>query len=323
MRGFKMKGWSPFTKKKYKVEDQQFLNNSNDVMAVQQDLADRAIKLPFVILGELTINKQIEQKSKNKKSTFNSLKEFAKILNISQKNIDQEISSEVFGLLPNQLKNMIVVTSTIDSLSLGDGDGSLTFDARRFSLNETGVTEGTDLISFYNDQITDRSDIYPLTEDPMKDYARFLTFWMNYRQLSVVEYLDGFTGLESVNTAGEIRGSKYKLSNWKTLTSGVINDIGESATTILCRVRLMQAEDYLQLLGDNLTQQQRSMMISYFEEKEILDLPTYNQYFYINNEATDVEAEESVENDTEETEIITSTQTQQINQATQATRIGY
>ena len=306
-----------------KANDLQFINNSNDVMAVQQDLADRAIKLPFVILGELTINKQIEQKSKNKKSTFNSLKEFAKILNISQKNIDQEISSEVFGLLPNQLKNMIVVTSTIDSLSLGDGDGSLTFDARRFSLNETGVTEGTDLISFYNDQITDRSDIYPLTEDPMKDYARFLTFWMNYRQLSVVEYLDGFTGLESVNTAGEIRGSKYKLSNWKTLTSGVINDIGESATTILCRVRLMQAEDYLQLLGDNLTQQQRSMMISYFEEKEILDLPTYNQYFYINNEATDVEAEESVENDTEETEIITSTQTQQINQATQATRIGY
>ena len=251
------------------------------------------------------------------------LKELAKILNISEKNIDQEISSELFGRLPNQLKNMIVVTSTMNSLSLGDGDGSLTFDARRFSLNETGVTEGTDLISFYNDQITDRSDIYPLTEDPMKDYARFLTFWMNYRQLSVVEYLDGFTGLKSVNTAGEIRGSKYKLSNWKTLTSGVVSDIGESAATILCRVRLMQAEDYLQLLGDNLTQQQRSMMIDYFEEKEILDLPTYNQYFYISNEAATVAPEESVENETEETEIITSTQTQQINQITQVTGIGY
>jgi hypothetical protein len=300
-----------------KEKDQQFLNNSNDVMAVQQDLADRAIKLPFVILGELTINKQIEHRSKNKKSTFNSLKELGNILSISEKNIDQEISGEIFGLLPNQLKNMIVVASTINSLSLGDGDGSLTFDARRFSLNETGVTEGTDLVSFYNEEITDRSDIYALTEDPMKNYARFLTFWMNYRQLSVVEYLDGFGGLESVNVAGEIRGTKYKLSNWKTLTSSVINNIGESSATILCRVRLMQSDDYLQLLGDNLTQQQRSMMINYFEEKEILDLPTYNQYFYINNEVTDTEDE------AEETETVTSAQTQQTNQANQATGTGY
>ena len=56
---------------------------------------------------------------------------------------------------------------------------------------------------------------------------------------------------------------------------------------------------------------------NYFEEKEILDLPTYNQYFYINNEVTDTEDE------AEETETVTSAQTQQTNQANQATGTGY
>lgn len=303
-----------------KSEDQQFLNNSNDVAAVQQDLADRAIKLPFVILGELTINKEIAQLSKNKKSTFNSLGELRKILNISEKNINQEISGELFSLLPNQLKNMLVVTSTGNSLSLGDGDGSLTFDARRFSLNEPAVTEGDDLVSFYSGERTERSDIYALAEDPMKNYARFLTFWMNYRQLSVVEYLDGFGGLESVKEAGKISGSKYKLPNWKTLNSGVIDSVGDSAVTILCRVRTMQVSDYLKLFGDRISEQQRTMMVNYLQEKQILDLPTYNQYFYINNEV------EVVEPDTEEVveeEVLTTISAQQAAQTAQVLRTGY
>jgi hypothetical protein len=59
------------------------------------------------------------------------------------------------------------------------------------------------------------------------------------------------------------------------------------------------------------------MMVHYLQEKQILDLPTYNQYFYINNRVADVEEE------TEETETVTSTQTQQINQTSQATGTGY
>jgi hypothetical protein len=302
---------------KIKTEDIQFLNNSTDVTAIQQDLADRAIKLPFVILGELTLNKEIALRSKDTNSTFNSLSQLRKILNISQKNINQEISGELFSLLPNQLKNMIVVTSTINPLSLGDGDGSLTFDARRFNLSEKSVTEGNDLVSYYNENIEDQSGTYPLAEDPMKNYARFLTFWMNYRQLSVVEYLDGFGQLESVDQPGKDEDTKYKLSNWKTLNAGIVDSVGQSSATILCRVRSMQADDYLQLLGDNLSPQQKSMMVHYLQEKQILDLPTYNQYFYINNRVADVEEE------TEETETVTSTQTQQINQTSQATGTGY
>ena len=309
-----------------KTNDLQFINNSTYVVANQQDLADRSIKLPFVILGELTLNKEIAQQSKHKPSTFNSLTELAKILSISEKNITQMISGEIFNLLPNQLKNMIVVTSTIETLSLGDGDGSETFDARRFGLQEDNVTEGTDLVSFFNDEKTERSDIYAQSEDPMKNYARFLTFWMNYRQLSVIEYLDNFGGLESVRAAREVTGTKYKLSNWKKLSSRVVIGMEQSPATLLCRVRRMQADDYLQLLGDNLTEQQKSMMVNYFEEKEILDLPTYNQYFYINNEAEVSEDDEVVSMDsmeTDDSEDLTSILAQEMAPPTQTFRTGY
>ena len=130
----------------------------------------------------------------------------------------------------------------------------------------------------------------------MKNYSRFLTFWMNYRQLSVVEYLDGFGRLSSVNENEKIIDTKYKLSNWKTLNAEVINGLNGAPAPILCRVREMQVDDYLDLLGENLSEQQRSMMINYLQEKKILNLPTYNQYFYINNtEYIEGETEDDIE----------------------------
>jgi len=182
------------------------------------------------------------------------------------------------------LKNMVIVTTTINDLSLGNADGSLTFDARRFSLNEEPVEEGADLVSFYNSDQRD-SAIYSLAEDPMKTYARFLTFWMNYRQIAVVEYLDGFASLENIDENDTTRNTRYKLSNWRTLTPDLVQQVEDDGGSILCRVRSMKADDYLQILGDNLSAQQKNRMINYLQEKEVLDLPTYNQYFYISNEA--------------------------------------
>jgi hypothetical protein len=73
-------------------------------------------------------------------------------------------------------------------------------------------------------------------------------------------------------------------------------------------------------LGDNLSEQQKSMMVNYFQEKQILDLPTYNEYFYINNKAavTDTTSE-----DTGEVEVTTSVSAQQALQTTQASNTGY
>jgi hypothetical protein len=79
----------------------------------------------------------------------------------------------------------------------------------------------------------------------------------------------------------------------------------------------MRADDYLQILGDNLSEQQKTRMINYLQEKEILDLPTYNQYFYINNGVEEVEA---TTGDTGEEVVVTSAQAQQ---ATQTSRTGY
>ncbi len=306
-----------FSQSDNKIKEESFdlSKGSTDTNAIKNDLKDRAIRLPFVILGELTLNKEIIQQSRGIKNTFNSLSEFRKILDISEKNINQKIDSEIFGLLPNQLKNMVIVTSTINDLSLGNGDGSLTFDARRFNLNEEPVEEGADLVSFYDSDQRD-SGIYSLAEDPMKTYARFLTFWMNYRQIAVVEYLDGFASLENINENDTTRNTRYKLSNWRTLTPDLVQQIEDGGGSILCRVRSMKADDYLQILGNNLSAQQKNRMINYLQEKEVLDLPTYNQYFYISNEV------EVIETDTEE-EILTNVSAQQAAQTAQDFRTGY
>jgi hypothetical protein len=61
----------------------------------------------------------------------------------------------------------------------------------------------------------------PQTEDPMKNYAKFLAFWMNYRQVAVVEYLDGFSSLKPTENNSELLDNKLKLSNWSTFDASV------------------------------------------------------------------------------------------------------
>tara|TARA_R100000388_G_C7210270_1_gene143242 strand:- start:557 stop:976 length:420 start_codon:yes stop_codon:yes gene_type:complete len=139
---------------------------------------------------------------------------------------------------------------------------------------------------------------------------------MNYRQIAVVEYLDGFASLENINENDTTRNTRYKLSNWRTLTPDLVQQIEDGGGSILCRVRSMKADDYLQILGNNLSAQQKNRMINYLQEKEVLDLPTYNQYFYISNEV------EVIETDTEE-EILTNVSAQQAAQTAQDFRTGY
>ena len=269
-----------------KNNDQQNIKGSLDQAAIKNDLKDRAIKLPFAILGELTINKSIQQTRKGLPNTFNSLSTLRKILDISQKNITQKITSDMVSVLPNQLKNMIVVTSTVNGLSLGNEDGSNVFDARRFKLEEETTTEGEDLVTFFSDNQAE-FDVYPQTPDPMKSYAKFLTFWMNYRKIAVVEYLDNFGTVSPINQDEQVSQVKYKLSNWKKLTPQIAGQLESEGGSILCRVRSLTTDDYLKLLGDNITSKQKHMMIGFLQEKDILELPTYNQYFYISNEASD------------------------------------
>jgi hypothetical protein len=82
----------------------------------------------------------------------------------------------------------------------------------------------------------------------------------------------------------------------------------------------MAVGDYLQILSEaNLSSTQIGKIIEYFESKDILNLPTYNQYFYIKSEVPEIEVQELQTTQTTQT-----TQTMQtIHNQTQSATSGY
>lgn len=277
---------------KIKDEDTERSKGAIDREASKQDRKERAIKLPFAILGELTLDKVIHNLSTTEKDVFNSLTALRKALNISKGDIQSTIESGFINEMPNQLKSMLVFSTTNESLSFGTNDGTQGFDACRPRIRDVNDdTSVGDLISFFNDQ--EEIPPYPQTEDPMKNYAKFLAFWMNYRQIAVIEYLDSFGSLKAVENSNEITDQKLKLANWNRMSVSTAQTLLDQGGSILCRARFMTTEDYLEILsGANLSEQQRKSIIEYFESKELLNLPTYNQYFYIQSEAAGVVTEE-------------------------------
>jgi hypothetical protein len=268
-----------------KIEGENTERNSGaiDEQAKSNDRKERAIKLPFAILGELTLEKVIGTAKNYEQEVFNSLTELRKILNISKSDIEQAIESNIISQIPNQLKSMLVISSTDGVSSFGGSDGSSSFDACRPKIKDQDDPSSVgDLVSFFGDQ----EDIppYPQTEDPMKTYARFLTFWMNYRQIAVVEYLDGFNSLKDTANNIELVDQKLKLDSWTKMSAATAQSLRDRGGSILCRARLMGVGDYISLLGDTLSEEQSRSLINFFETKELLNLPTYNQYFYIQSE---------------------------------------
>ena len=120
----------------------------------------------------------------------------------------------------------------------------------------------------------------------MNSYTKFLAFWMNYRQIAVVEYLDSFSSVEGEGTNRE----RLKLDNWRTLDSKLIDnpDIGNGK--ILCRTRVLEPVEYLQMFENVFTDAERSELLKFFETKQIFNLPLYNQYFYIQQQDGSVNA---------------------------------
>ena len=295
-----------------KIKNQNSERDKGDIDAKlnAQDRKDRAIKLPFILLGELTLDKKIHNFGTKDKTVFNSLTALRKALNITKNNIEASIESTYINQMPNQIKSMLVFSSTDGKSSFGP----TAFDACRPRIKDSNSDKSSvDLVSFFNDQ----EDIppYPQTEDPMKNYAKFLAFWMNYRQVAVVEYLDGFSSLKPTENNSELLDNKLKLSNWSTFDASVSERLLESGGSLLCRVRTMAVGDYLQILSEaNLSSTQIGKIIEYFEPKDILNLPTYNQYFYIKSEVPEIEVQELQTTQT--------TQTMQTNQ-TQSATSGY
>jgi hypothetical protein len=251
---------------------------------------ERAIKVPFMILGELELNSVIGTSAKDTDSQYyNSLTSLREILSLTANNISERIESDELASLPNQLKNMLIISSTSDDADIGSLDSLGTYKVRRPFLKEQDTTSENTVSVFSNNK---NVPPYPETDDPMKSYTKFLAFWMNYRQIAVVEYLDSFSSVEGNGTNRE----RLKLDNWRTLDSKLIDspDIGNGK--ILCRIRVLEPVEYLQMFENVFTDAERSELLKFFETKQIFNLPLYNQYFYIQQQDGSVNAVSNLSN---------------------------
>jgi len=184
-------------------------------------------------------------------------------LGIDQTSI-QSSMEEIYSLIPNQYKAMFVLAASQKRNSFASG-----FDVVRPLLLESDTAPFKDSISY----ITENSDFPPFqtTRDPMKTYAKFLAFWMNYKQIGVVEYLSGFENLET-SSFGVTVGSedpsytrKPLRPVWRKFTPDFYN--GTSSTSFLCRVRNISKDDVSSGIE--------------VDKKDLFDLPIYNRYFML------------------------------------------
>jgi len=256
----------------------------------------RPIKLPFAILGELTVDPELKFDVDYEDKAFNSLKKFSNTTIITQESLRPVLQDTFVSGLPNQVKSAIIVAVTNQRLVFGND--VTTFDACRPVLEDKDSGEEERLISF--SESSDLEPPYALTYDPMKTYAKFLTFWMNYKQIATVEYLDSFGDLEKnedfykdilqLDQADEVVFDKAKLPSWRRLTQARLADASKAQKNLLCRVRLMTPEDYVRILSEY-KPPILDMVREFFERKEMLELPIYNRYFLLGMGETPEEQE--------------------------------
>ncbi len=217
---------------------------------------DLPIKLVFSILGELELDPAYYVAPNYMSKEFNSIKNQALSLGITADNIKDIIEGD-FSSLPNQIKSMFVVAISNRLLSLGPG-----FDATRNLLDEgAGPLSPTNKVTTVGE---DANLPYKETLDTMKIYSKMLAYWLNYKEICVIEYLRGFektsNDLMQVQTDVMIGGekvdmsmqgqtviatnpytSKPKLPVWEKLTPEKLRVSNKG--NLLCRVRRIVPND--------------------------------------------------------------------------------
>lgn len=250
------------------------------------------IKLLFSILGEMEINpSEIGSNRNYLEDRFNSFVESARSLGLNANNIQNAIENNLQSL-PNQFKAMLTIAATNERRSFAAG-----FDAVRFELEDRDVLdqEGRNIGAIYD---SNPWPPYVLTSDAMKIYSKFLAFWMNYKQVAVVEYLSGFgyatygnifedyVALVSGLPREDVTRPKVKLPQWKKFTGAEFASFfGERNTKnlrLLCRIRALSEEDYATQRGP------KGEMLGGIEklpveQEDLFDLPVYNKYFVLEN----------------------------------------
>ena len=246
----------------------------------------RPIKLPFAILGELTVDKVLDFSTNYEDKEFNSLRQFTNITNITRDSLLSVVQDGILSALPNQVKSAIIISTTNQSLRFGTED--ISFDACRPLLSDQDAGEEEHLVSFSIN--SPEEPPYLKTYDPMKIYAKFLTFWMNYKNIAVIEYLDSFGNLEAnedfytetfqLGQIDEAIVDRTKLPVWRALTPIKIDDAIKSQKNLLCRVRMMSPTDYTNILNQY-KEPTLELFRKYFEQKQEIEMPLYNKYFLL------------------------------------------
>tara|TARA_R110002012_G_scaffold297883_1_gene496025 strand:- start:203 stop:3241 length:3039 start_codon:yes stop_codon:yes gene_type:complete len=247
-----------------------------------------SIKLPFAILGELTLSPEIASGD----SGYDSLVRLKNFLNVASDQVNSVLQKPFVSSLPNQIKSMIAFAASDERETLGVGSDNTQYSANRPVIQDPEAsTEPDQMISYYGKQ--EKIPPYPKTLDPMRSYSKFLAFWMNYKQIGVVEYLDGFENVldkpELPNLSGTQR--RLKLPIWRRLDAVKGGELQTRSTKLLCRVRSMSSQDYVNLAGEEYSDKDKSELAEIFETKEILNLPSYNEYFYLEGTALQTAAD--------------------------------
>ena len=248
---------------------EEYDQKSNPTDGKKEIREDGPVKLMFGILGELEINKEIETSNYHTKD-FNSMSNLASRMSLTEENI-QDILEDAISNIPNQIKSMLVVATAENQGSYGTG-----FDAVRSSLIQADEPQENRSISTV--MSGDPFPPYKNIGDPMKSYCKFLPFWMNYKQIGVIEYLSGFDSTELLSPSYNFKNTR--MPSWKRFTEDLYAQ--NYNKKLLCRVRSYGSDDVVDILK-----------VAGVDKKDLFELPIYNRYFILEAGTSQVSAESS------------------------------
>lgn len=256
------------------------------------------VKLVFGILGEIELN-NIQDNHTYQQDLFNSLVRLSDVLGVNEHSVANDIVGR-YRDLPLQTKAMLVMSLMTQRINMNE------IAVKRFRASDhDAVTEDMDAIRYYDDRTNPQiiNPPYKPLYDPMKTYAKFLPFWLNFKKLIKIEYLERFGStnapISSLHPFSDemVRSNSPSLPVWKELTVAGYEQMtfGQPGKKILCRVVNINAEkmrtpdesqpgnndgfdDPTQKIATELK------LVDAFKTHEVLDLPVYHQYFFLGGE---------------------------------------
>ena len=266
-----LKDSSPGTEDFFNTQKNSILNKgfedelNKDPSEKNQGLeeAPQPIKLAFSILGQMEFS-------------VSGIKEDAERLSLSKQNIKQSLENSLL-MAPNQIKSMLIVATDMESGVYGgglDAVRNVTLDLERSHPQQeiSTVVPG------------ENYPPYQPSLDPMLVYSKLTAFWMNYKNLCVVEYLSGFDKgktnpfirnyINSVSPKNETFSSIRKKEIWKKVTPDSLLEL--AGNNLLCRVRMIDENDNIATSQDSAPSRKID-----FSHRDLFNLPLYDQYFIL------------------------------------------